>query len=225
MMLRILFFVGVLAMPGLALAEGGGHGGHGSLDLGRILFAKVGEDASEEEIAEAKHETLSFWGSVVNFALLVYVIRRMSKKPLQGFLDARREEVERGMVEAREMKTKAEAVWNEYTERMKTLDQELAKLRSDMEQAAIQDKARIVAEAEEDSRRLRVETEALIARQSEQLEAQIRREVVEAAVSAAERAVREATTAEDQKRLADAFAKQLATVATTVGTKTTEKRA
>lgn len=222
MSLRILWLIGVLAMPGVALAEGGEHSGHASLDLNRILFATVGDGASEAEVAEAKHETLSFWGSIVNFALLVYVIRRISKKPLRGFLDARRNEVERGMIEAREMKSKAEAVLNEYTERLKTLDQELAKLRDDMAQATASDKARIAAEAEEDSRRLRTETEMLIVRQSEQLEAQIRREVVDAAIAAAERAVRDAATADDQRRLAEVFAKDLASVATKTST---ERRA
>jgi F-type H+-transporting ATPase subunit b len=217
MKLRVAFLaIALLATPATALASGGEHGGHG-VSVRQILFADIGEDASDEAKAAAKHDTLSFWGAVVNFSLLVFLLVRMSKKPMQGFLAERRKSVEQGIVEAAEMKTKAEAIWKEYTERMQTLDAELAKLRTDMAAAAAQDKARIVAEAEESSKRLRAETAALIARQAEQLESQIRREVVEAAVAAAERAVREATTADDQRRLSDAFAKELATVFSTPG--------
>jgi F-type H+-transporting ATPase subunit b len=203
----------LLVGPTLGSAQAEDHSpsaGHGGLSLRQILFADLGEGASEEAQAEAKHETLSFWGSVVNFSLLVFLLVRMSKKPLDGFLAERRRAVEQGIVEAAAMKAKAEAVWKEYSERMQTLDAELSKLRADMAAAAQQDKARIVAEAEESAKRLHAETTAMVARQTEQLQAQIRREVVEAAVAAAERAVREATSADDQRRLSEAFIKELA---------------
>jgi F-type H+-transporting ATPase subunit b len=204
----------LFAVPTVSFAEGAAHGEHAgehpSLSFKRILLADVGEGASDEEKAEAKHETLSFWGAVLNFSLLVYLIRRMSKKPLQAFLDGRRREVEKGIAEAAEMKQKAEAVFVEYSERMKTLDQELDKLRTDIAKAAEADKARIVADAQESAKRMRAETQAQIAVQAEQIEGQLRREVVDAAVAAAERAVRAAASADDQGRLAEAFARELA---------------
>lgn len=178
--------------------EEAGHGAH----HGHLTFREV----------MTGHEAWQFWGSVVNFLLLVVLIVKFSKRPVKNFLEDRRESIDRGIREAAEVKAKAQAVYDEYTERMKTLDQELNKLRSDIANAAAQDRARIVADAEETARRVKVETEALVARQAEQLEAEIRREVVEAAVDAAERAVREALTADDQRRLADAFARELAKV-------------
>jgi F-type H+-transporting ATPase subunit b len=178
-------------------AEHGEHGEHEPLTL-RSIFTG--------------HEALQFWGAVVNFALLVYLIRRMAKKPLQNYLSQRRESIESGILEAAEVKRKAELAFNEYTERMKTLDRELAKLRQDIAQAAERDRERIVAEALVTIARLKLETEALVGRQSEQLEQQIRREVVEAAAAAAAKAVREASTPEDQTRLAEAFARELAHV-------------
>ncbi|HEY2736498.1 MAG TPA: ATP synthase F0 subunit B [Polyangiales bacterium] len=166
-------------------------------------------------------EAPQFWGAVVNFGLLVWLIRRLGKKPLANFLSERREDIERGILEASDEKRRAEAVFNEYTERMKTLDKELAKLRQDVAQAAERDRARIVAEAEETVARLRSDTEVLVARQTEELQAQIRREVVEAATTAAARAVREATTPEDQRRLAEEFVRELSQV----NPKQLEKRA
>lgn len=160
----------------------------------------------------AGHEALQFWGAVVNFILLLWVIRKLAKQPLANFLTDRREKIERGIQEAAAVKAKAEAVFNEYTERLKTLDQELTKLRADIAKGAAEDRAQIVADAEETAKRVKAETEELVARQAEQLEADIRREVVQAAIDAAERAVREATTADDQRRLADAFARELAKV-------------
>lgn len=173
------------------------HDGHGPLTFREVISG---------------HEALQFWGSVVNFILLVVVIRMLAKRPLRNFLENRRESIDKGIQEAAQVKAKAQAVFNEYTERMKTLDQELNKLRADIAAAAAQDRVRIVADAEETAKRVKAETEALVERQAEQLEAEIRREVVQAAIDAAERAVREATNADDQRRLADAFAQELAKV-------------
>jgi len=161
----------------------------------------------------AGEEKWQFWGSIVNFLLLVYVIRRLGKASLDKFLKDRSTGIERGISEAAEVKRAAEAAFATYNDRMKTLDSELAKLRKDVADAAERDRARIVAEANDTVARLKSETEVLIQRQTEQLETQIRREVVAAAASAAEKAVRELSTPEDQKRLADSFMRELAKVA------------
>ena len=198
-----------------------------SLMLAGVLFLQspaVFADDETHEVA-AEHDgghghltfqglmkSLDFWGAVFNFVLLLVILQRMSKRPMGKFLEERRERIDRGIREAAVVKAKAEAVFTEYTERLKTLDQELNKLRSDIAKAAVEDRARIVADAEETAKRVKAETEALVARQGEQLEAEIRREVVQAAIEAATRAVREAVTADDQRRLAEAFAKELAQV-------------
>lgn len=194
-------------------AEHSGHGEHhGNLTL--------------KEIVSGEH-AIEFWGSVVNFTLLVILIVRMGKKPVSSFLGTRRESIERGISEAAAVKSAAEAAFNTYTDRMKSLDAELAKLRKDVAEAAERDRARIVAEANESVARLKAETDALVQRQAEQLEAQIRREVVEAAAEAAEKAARELSTPEDQQRLAETFVRELSKVAegskTAAGTQ--EKRA
>jgi F-type H+-transporting ATPase subunit b len=192
------------------------------------------KDLDEEvEAAEGHHGQLTlkeiftgeerwqFWGSVVNFGLLVYVIIRMGKKPVRSFLSARRDGIARGISEAAEVKRAAEEAFNTYSERMKSLDTELAKLRKDVSEAAERDRARIVAEANDSVARLKAETEALVQRQTEQLEAQIRHEVVTAATEAAEKAVRELSTPDDQKRVADVFMRELGKLAKTAE----EKRA
>jgi F-type H+-transporting ATPase subunit b len=192
-------------------------------------FADKGDEVAGEATDEAGHEEghhgrltlrdviagehkLQFWGAVVNFTLLCFLIYKMAKQPVASFLTDRRTKIERGIQEAAAVKAKAEAVFNEYTERMKTLDAELVKLRSDIARGAAEDRAQIVADAEESAKRVKAETEELVARQAEQLETEIRREVVQAAIDAAGRAVREAATADDQRRLADAFVREIAKV-------------
>jgi F-type H+-transporting ATPase subunit b len=155
-------------------------------------------------------ESLQLWGAVVNFSLLVLILVWKGKKPVGDFLGGRRSEVETRMAEAAAMKAKAEAAFKEYSDKLGTLDHELAKLRSDISRAAEEDKARILKEAQESAQRLVSETESLIVRQGEQWAQSVRREVVEAALAAAEQVLKQALTADDQSRLASEYASQLA---------------
>jgi F-type H+-transporting ATPase subunit b len=205
--LLLLSAVAPLASTQLARAENAeqealevAEGQHGH---GRLTFDKIINGDHRWE----------FIGSIVNFAMLVFVIVRMGKKPVSAFLLSRREGIERGISEAAEVKRAAEQAFNTYTERMNSLDAELNKLRKEVAEAAERDRARIVAEANESVARLKSETESLVKRQAEQLEAQIRREVVAAAAEAAEKAARELATPEDQQRLADTFMRELSKLA------------
>jgi F-type H+-transporting ATPase subunit b len=213
--LRILTLCLLFASAAPRIARADEHHGH---------VEKAAEGAEKEASHSGHHEpvtlksiltgeeSMQFWGAVVNFALLAWLIRRMSKAPLQNFLTTRRSGIERGIAEANEVKRAAEAAFATYTERMRSLDSELSKLRKDVAEAAERDRARIVEEANDTVARLKLETENLIQRQAEQLETQIRREVVSAAAAAAEKAVRELTTPEDQQRLANAFVRELSKV-------------
>lgn len=151
----------------------------------------------------------TFWAAIINFSLLVYLLRRFGKQPLSEFLVNRRREMEQAMAEAAAAKQKAEAKYKEYTDRLQTLDQELEKLRSDIERAAQEDKQRIVAEAEETARRLRRETESLIDQHARALRDAMRHEMVDAAVAAAEKLLRVELTDADQQRLAQGFSQEL----------------
>jgi len=187
--------------------EAGHDEGHGSAEHA----GHHGGDLTLNEIV-AGEESQQFWGAILNFALLVFVLRLLLKAPLSKFLGDRKNAIERGISEAAEAKRAAEAVHQTYTERLKTLDAELAKLRKDVADAAERDRARIVSEANSTVARLKSETQALIDRQAEQLESHIRREVVAAAAAAAEKAVREQSTPEDHVRLAEAFVRELSKV-------------
>lgn len=177
-----------------AEAHGGDHGGHGELSLVGVL------------------NSTDFWAQVFNFLGLVTILVVFGRKPLQTFLETRRQTVEIGIAEGTKLKLAAEAKHKEYSERIAQIDQELAKLRSDILKAARTEKERIIAEAEERAKRTRAETDELIAQQMQQMQVSLSREVVDAAVSAAETMLRGALKADDQQRLAQDYVKQVASV-------------
>jgi F-type H+-transporting ATPase subunit b len=176
--------------------------------------AQAAEDGAEGAHAVQLRNILSlenkpFWAAIINFALLAYLLRRFGAKPLRAFLVGRRHEIEQAMAEASAMKQKAEAKYKEYTDRLATLDQELAKLRSDIERSAEEDKRKIVADAEDTARRLKRETESLIEQHAKALTSTVRNEMVGAAVAAAEKLLRQALTDADQQRLAQTYSQEI----------------
>jgi F-type H+-transporting ATPase subunit b len=174
-------------------------------------------EGTEEHVDHAHgpfYTHTTFWAAVINFALLLFVLRKLGSKPLAEFLQERRRVMERSMTEAAELRAKAEALQKEYAARLAQLDADLQKLRDDIARAAQEDKTRIVAEAEETARRLRRETEGLIEQHAKALSLSVRRDVVEAATSAAEQILRGSLTESDQQRLADGFKHGLASGAT-----------
>jgi F-type H+-transporting ATPase subunit b len=187
-----------------------------------MAAAPVARVAAEDEAQGAEHghagplhasdvvRNPEFWTAAINFTLLLFLLRRFGKKPVSEFLVQRRREMEQAMTEAAAMKQKAEAKYKEYAARLATLDEELSKLRSDIERGAQEDKRRIVAEAEETARRLKRETESLIEQHAKALASSVRRDMVDAAMVAAEQRLRAVLTEGDQQRLAEGYSQQVA---------------
>ena len=153
-----------------------------------------------------------FWTAVLNFSLLMFLLVKFGRKPIREFLGGRRAEMERAINEAAQAKAAAEAKLKEYNDRLGQLDSEMAKLKADLTASAEEDKKRIVAEAEETARRMKIETEALIDQHAKALSAQVRRELVDGAIATAERLLREKITSADQQQLADAFRREVGSV-------------
>lgn len=167
------------------------HGHHGELSLTSVL------------------NSTDFWAQVVNFLGLVTILVTFGRKPLQSFLELRRKTVEDGIQEGTKLKAAAEAKHKEYSDRIAQIDEELSKLRADILTAARAEKDRIIQDAEERAKRMRAETDELIAQQMQQLQASLSRDVVNAAVTAAEKLLQGALKADDQTRLAQDYVKQV----------------
>jgi len=193
-----------------------------------IALADTVEHVAEEVEEEAEHtehhggpvtiqgilHDTHFWAAVINFTLLLLVLRKLGGKGIAEFLKTRRATMEASINEAAAIKAKAEAKHQEYTARLATLDAEMNKLKTDLEAAAVAESKRITAEAEENAKRARVETESLIEQHAQALAAEVRREVVEAAVLAAQQVIAQSVNAGDQQKLADGFRQRIETLAT-----------
>jgi F-type H+-transporting ATPase subunit b len=107
------------------------------------------------------------------------------------------------------MKLAAEAKYAEYSKRIDNMDAELSRVRDDMKKAGLEERDRLVKDASDKSEKMRAEARFLIDQQMKELKETLTREAIESAVSAAERILRERTTAADQQRLANEYLDQI----------------
>lgn len=181
-----------------AQGEHGGGGGHhdAHFNWASHLFGGLGA-----------HDAPPFLASIINFLALCAILYFIARKPLSSFLTERRREIEEGLLESKRIKEQAEAKHRDYQERLARLDSDLAQLKKEIVAAGEKERDRIVADAESTAARMRRETEFLVEQELKQLRIDLRREIVEEAVTTAERVLRERVTDDDQRRLADEYSR------------------
>ena len=172
----------------------------------------------DEEHAGAHHDAHAMdWtqiaGSAVNFIVLIGLIVWFARKPLGDYLRARKSGVEEALAEAQRLKLAAEAKYAEYQKRLENLDQEIIHIREDIVRSGAAERDRIVAEAEKKAARMRRDAQFQIDQQLKQLRIDLTREAASAAIRAAEKVLREKTTADDQTRLSREYLQRLGTEA------------
>lgn len=192
-----------------------------SLCAPAIALAQEAHEAAHEAAHEGHGwDTSALLASFVNFAVLILLFVYLFKDSLKSFLKSRRAEIETQLLEAARLKAEAELKHKEYSERLAQLDNELAKIKSDLIESGKAERDRIVAEAEHKAARMRHEAQFMIDQHVKQLRVDISREAAEAAVAAAEELLLRATTTYDQQRLSQEY---LAALASTTEASTVKK--
>lgn len=168
------------------------------------------QPASPEEHHEPEWNYVMLAGQFLNFAIWIGLLYLLISKVLPKFLADRRAGIVEGLEEASRMKEEAEAKLVEYTKRIETMDEELARVRDDMRKAGEGERDRLVREAEERVRRMHEDARFLVDQRVKELREQLTREAIEAAIAAADAVLKERTTAADQARLAEEYLARLA---------------
>lgn len=206
-LLLVLFIAMGISVPA-ALAQHDPHAVHD-----HAHDDQAHDDQAHDEHAHGAHheatfadiDPLSMAGSVVNFVLLLGVLFLLLRKSLPEFLANRRAAVVTGMEEAKRLKAEADAKYKEYSERIDNLDAELERLREELRRAGMDERDRIVVEANRKASKMHEEARFLIEQRMKQLRQDLTREAIEAAVRAAEDVLMKGTGGQDQERLAKEY--------------------
>lgn len=147
--------------------------------------------------------------AIINFAVLVTVLKVFAYKPVCNMLDARRAEIENNLNSAEQAKLDAQKLKDEYASQIQDARQEAQEIINQATKAGEQAKSEIVTEAREEAARLTERAKEEIAREKSEALAEIRNEVAELAVLAAEKVVGKTIDAKDHENMVNNFVKEV----------------
>jgi F-type H+-transporting ATPase subunit b len=152
-----------------------------------------------------KHWPPPFGFALINFFIFLGVMGRLAWKPLQKFVRDRHDGIAKDLDAAAKLRAEAEAQLKQYEAKIAGINVEIDTLLAQIHKEAEQEKARIIAAAEADAKRLRDEAERQIQTEIEAARRELRRGVIEAAVTAADEALKKNIAADDQRKMAERY--------------------
>ena len=171
----------------------------------------VGEkEGVEPSLAwRAPGEPPPFLATVINFAVLVFLVVRFGKKPLAAALTKRKETILREIDEAQKLRNAAEERLREYEAHLEKIGDELERVRREFREQGERDKERLVLEAKERRERMQKDAEILLSQEAKQMRQELLAEVVNEAARQATDILAKRMTLGDHDRFAEAFLGEL----------------
>lgn len=166
------------------------------LSITTLLFAA-------EAHGEEAHTPLwkDYMWKIINFGILVLILWKFAKKPLQNFLKQRRELIEKTLNEAKEAKEAAQKALQEVEERLKVKDKEIESIISASKKAGEEERERLIAEGYKLKDKILQQAKTNIEFEVKNAKELIKAEAVELAMELAEKKLKEKLTKEEQERL------------------------
>ncbi len=164
----------------------------------------VGEnpDSTEEIMGDEAQPAIFMF---INFAVFAGLLFFVGGPPLRRYLRSRHSVIKDALDEATKLREEAKGKLEEYGQRIADVDSEVDALVERVRADAEEEKERLIEEGRQQAERMKKDAESRIAAEFANARREIEREVVAAAVAAAERILRDKTTAEDKNALVDAF--------------------
>lgn len=152
----------------------------------------------------------------INFFILFGGIAFLVRKPLQTFLEMRRENMAGQLREAQAKQAEAERRLAEYGQKLENLEAEIGRVVKSFEAQGEADRQRLVVEADKAIERLVREVDFTIRQESVKATKEIREAGVQATLTLAEKLIVERITDSDRRRLADEYIAQVLPSSSTI---------
>jgi F-type H+-transporting ATPase subunit b len=165
-----------------------------------------GHEAGGEHGIDAKTLALQ----LLNFGVLAFVLIKFGGAAINKTLRARHDQLKADLDEAARLRREAEERFRAHEQRLANIEREIQDMLGHIRGEAEQEKARIIAGAEEKARRIQDETRFALEQQVKEAELRFRAEVAQAAVKVADELLKRSVTPSDEQRLAQSFVSELA---------------
>jgi F-type H+-transporting ATPase subunit b len=146
-----------------------------------------------------------FAALLVNSGLLLFVLFRVGRKPVVDGLRDRRRRLSKNIEEATRMREQATRELEEYRQKLKNLDSEVQRVQSEMRAATEAERQRALADAAARRQRFEQDAQLLLEQELKAAREELSRQAVQVTVETATRLLAEQVTAQDDRRLCDAY--------------------
>ena len=142
---------------------------------------------------------------IINFILLLLILRSIAYKPLLNLFDQRRERIAKGLEDARKAEERLANIEKDYQARLDEARVEAQKMVAEMSQNAEKQASGIVAKANEDVTRLKVQAQEDSELERNRMLADLRSQVAALSIAAANKVIGAALDEQRQRVLIDEF--------------------
>lgn len=146
---------------------------------------------------------------IVNFLILLFLLKKFAYKPLLEVLQKRRDIIAQGLKNAEEIEKRLKLVEEEKAKELKKAADEARLIISEATKAASELMELSRARTEQDILKLQVKNKELMERQKEQLQKEIKSELADLVVLGLEKVAKKTLTTKDQKEMVESTVKNL----------------
>ncbi len=146
-----------------------------------------------------------FLGLLIDSLIVYFLLYRVFGKSIREGLKSRKQSILRGMEEAAKMRREAEGQLKAYEEKLAGVENDVARLRKEMREAANAESQRILAEAKEQRARMERDAHVLIEQELKAVREELAGEIVAGALRSAEAMLRQKIGDADQRRFGDEY--------------------
>jgi F-type H+-transporting ATPase subunit b len=143
----------------------------------------------------------SYMWKIINFLILVVILVKFAKKPLQNFLQQRTEMIAKTLQEAKEAKEAAQKALQEVEGRLKSKDAEIEAIIAAAKRSGEQEREQIIADSARLKEQILEQAKTNIDFEVKHAKEVIKAEAVELAMELAEKKLKDKLTKDDQEKL------------------------
>jgi len=143
----------------------------------------------------------SYMWKIINFLILVIILVKFGKKPIQTFLQQRTEMIAKTLQEAKEAKEAAQKALQEVEGRLKSKDAEIEAIIAAAKRSGEQEREQIIADSARLKEQILEQAKTNIAFEVKHAKEVIKAEAVELAMELAEKKLKDRLTKDEQEKL------------------------
>jgi F-type H+-transporting ATPase subunit b len=155
------------------------------------------------------HKNPPIGWTIVNFAILVFLLVKLTGKPMTGYLKSRAEQIERDLAEAAKLRKEAEGKLEEIDNKVYKLDDDVANIKLAVAEDAQAEKQRIIEAAQREAETIVEAAERTLNVEIERAKRRLEVSAVDAALKAAELILKKEIKTDDLERLRSEYKAQI----------------